>query len=135
MCNYIYRFICFSGFLIGAPCICELTELSVLRKTFIVISEAGGGNNGPPGESGVIGVWSGVVLRTTSLPISIIPGREGLSIPHNCEQNYIIKDNENSLSLTKFTLTCVGALFTVCMFFFYLIFLLLLVKKLFIICG
>jgi len=58
-------------------------ELSVLLKTFIVISEAGGGSNGPPsGVSGLRDVWIALVLRTTSLPISIIPGRE-LSIPHN----------------------------------------------------
>lgn len=54
ICNCIYRFICFKGFFVGAPCIRESVELSVLRKTFIVIAEAGGGNNGPP--SGVSGV-------------------------------------------------------------------------------
>lgn len=66
----------------GAPNIWELAELSVLRKTFMVMADAGGGNSGPPGDSGVRGVWTGVVLRTTSLPTSIIPDRE-LSIPHS----------------------------------------------------
>jgi len=51
-----------------------------------VIAEAGGGNNGLPGESGVRGVSLGDVVRKTSLPISIMPGRESSS-PHNCIHN------------------------------------------------
>lgn len=94
MQDCIYRFICFNGFFVGAPCICESDEFSVLRNTFIVMAEAGGGNNGPPsGVSGVSNVSIGVVvLLTTSLPISMIPGRE-FSIPHNCIQDYIVQIN------------------------------------------
>lgn len=89
----IYRFICFNGFLVGAPCICESTDFFVCLNSVIVIAEAGGGNTGPSScISGAYGVI-GVVLRATSLPISMTPGRESIILHNYAHKNNKIKSD------------------------------------------